>query len=169
MDTIQKSLQSFVFPFALYAGLTRAFIGIIPKILGFSPFLFILTFLLCFILEIGFIIYITKQYKTLNNNLLSLQDGLKIGVIIMMVIGFIYAISSFIYDTYIDPDYLINTTLSIVEKYSPNQLETTKTQLEEGVKNPSILGVFKVIINFIIIGFLISVVTTNFLKTKTEN
>lgn len=169
MDTIQKSLQSYVFPFALYAGLTRVVIDLIPKFLELSPFLFYLSFLLCFVLEISFIVYITKQYKTLNNNQLILQDGLKIGVIIMMVVGFIYAISSFIYDTYINPDYLINTTLNIVEKYNPSQLEITKTQLEEGVKNPSILGVFFVIIRFIITGFLISVVTTNFLKTKPEN
>lgn len=164
MDTIQKSLQSFVFPFALYAGLTRVIIDIVPKLLGLNN-VYYFSFYICLILEILLIIYVTKHYKTANKNNLTSQEGLKIGIIIMMVIGILFSISSFVYDTYINPVFQKN----IIENLNNEIVLATKNKIEEGQKNPSILGVFFVIIRFIMTGFLISAITTSFFKTKTDN
>lgn len=168
MSSDSVKLQAFVVPLAIVAAITRIAIDLIPKLTGMNPLWYYMTFLLCFFLEILFIVYVTKSFKERNNNQLSFQEGLKIGIIIMLITGFFYSVSSFVYDTYIDPDFQVNTVINMLEKYNPSELEKVKQQMEYSKQSPSSIGILTSTIWFIIVGFVISLVTTNFLKSNTE-
>lgn len=159
MTTTHKSLQSFVLPFAFGAAVIRVIIDFIAK-LGFENILvYRFSFLLCLVLEVVFIILITKKYKTENNNLLTIEDGLKIGLIIMLVIGSLYSIGSYIHDTYINPEYQ-KLVFEVSQKNSDSPQEYQFSD------NP--IGIFISIIRFILLGFIISLVTSNFLKSNNQ-
>ncbi len=166
MTISSKTLQNFVLPYAFGAAIIRVGIDLISKIVLDNPLLYYLSFLLCFVLEVITIVYLTKKFKSINNNLLSVQEGLKIGLITMLIIGIIYSIVSFCYDTYIDPDFQINTMLAMVKKYNPAQLEQTLAQVEYSKKNPNAIGILTTTIWFIIVGFVISLVTGNLFKSE---
>lgn len=168
MSSDSIKLQTYVVPLALLAAATRIFIDLIPKLTGMNPIFYYLSFILCFFLEILFIVYVTKSFKEKNNNQLTFQEGLKVGIIIMLITGFFYSVSSFVYDTYIDPNFQVNAILEVVGKYNPNELEKIKQQMEYSKQSPSSIGILTSTIWFIIVGFVISLVTTNFLKSNTE-
>mgnify|MGYP006195712393 FL=1 len=86
----------------------------------------------------------------------------------MLITGFFYSVSSFVYDTYIDPNFQVNAIIEVVGKYNPNELEKIKQQMEYSKQSPSSIGILTSTIWFIIVGFVISLVTTNFLKSNTE-
>ncbi len=168
MSSDPVKLQAYVVPLALFAAAVRISIDLIPKLTGMDPIFYYLTFALCFFLEILFIVYVTKSFKERNNNVLTFQEGLKIGVIIMLITGFFYSVSSFVYDTYVDPEFQVNTVLSMVGKYNPGELEKIKQQIEYSKQSPSSIGILTSTIWFIIVGFVISLITTNFLKSNPE-
>lgn len=161
-----KKLQDFVLPYAFGAALVRILIDVLTKMANGDPLLYYFTFLLCFVLEASFIVYVTRLYKAQNENSLTLQEGLKIGLIIMLVLGFSYSSASYFYDTQIDPEFQSNTLLSLVKKYNPALIEQTEKQIELSKQNTSFLGIFTSTIWFIIVGFIISIVSANFLKSS---
>src|SRR5690554_4814227 len=110
MDS-QINLQKFVLPFAFLLGLIRILIDIIPKTLSFSAFPYYSTFLIAFIIEIIFIVYVIKRFRKANG-IINFRQILKIGVIIMFITGLLYTSASYLYDIYIDPDYQTNLALS---------------------------------------------------------
>ena len=168
MSSDSIKLQAYVVPLALLAAATRISIDLIPKLTGMNPIFYYLSFILCFFLEILFIVYVTKSFKEKNNSQLTFQEGLKVGIIIMLITGFFYSVSSFVYDTYIDPNFQVNAILEVVGKYNPNELEKIKQQMEYSKQSPSSIGILTSTIWFIIVGFVISLVTTNFFKSNTE-
>lgn len=164
MET-QINLQKFVLPFALLLGLIRILIDVIPKTLSFSAIPYYSTFFIAFIIEIIFIVYIIKKFKK-SNGILTLKQALKIGVIVMLITGLLYTSASYIYDTYIDPEFQINTAMSFVEKFAPEKIEESRAQLVESQKNKSALGILTYTLWFVILGFIISLITGSVLKTK---
>ena len=81
MSSDSIKLQAYVVPLALLAAATRISIDLIPKLTGMNPIFYYLSFILCFFLEILFIVYVTKSFKEKNNNQLTFQEGLKVGII----------------------------------------------------------------------------------------
>ena len=76
MSSDSIKLQAYVVPLALLAAATRISIDLIPKLTGMNPIFYYLSFILCFFLEILFIVYVTKSFKERNNNVLTFQEGL---------------------------------------------------------------------------------------------
>lgn len=168
MTTITKSLQSFVLPFAFGAAAVRIAIDLTAKIALDSPLLYYLSFVFCFVLEIAFITYVTKTFKSSNDDRLTVQQGLKIGLIIMVITGLLYSIASYTYDTYIDPEFQSQTMLRLLEEYNPAAIEETKAQMELSKENTSKIGILTSTIWFVIVGFVISLVTSNVLKSEEQ-
>ncbi len=159
------NLQKFTLQFAIIAALGRVLIDILPKIFSFGAMAYYSTFLVCFLLEIVFIFFVIKKFKSLNNTL-TLKDSLKIGVIMMLVIGLIYSSASYIYDTYIDPNYQVDLALSFVEKFAPEKLEETRNTILESQKNKNPLGILTSTLWFVFLGFVISLIVGSILRTK---
>lgn len=164
---IKKSIKEFVIPFAIFAGIGRVFIDFIPKILAAGPIIYYSTFLICFLIEILLIVYLIKKYRFQNNDSLSLKESLIIGVTLMVIMGSLYGISSYMYDTFIDPDFQINTAIAWGELFG--QGEAVKTQIEQNPPNKSsIFGIFFTVLWFSFLGFIISMISGNILKKESK-
>ncbi len=161
------NLQKFTLQFAIFAALGRILIDLIPKTLSFGAIAYYSTFFIAFFLEIIFIYFVIKKFKT-KNSTLSLKQAIKIGLIIMLTLGLMYSIASYIYDTYIDPEYQVNLALGFVEKFAPEKLEETRATILESQKNKSFLGILTSTLWFVFLGFIISLITGSILKTKEE-
>jgi len=161
------NLQKFVLPFAFLAGLIRILIDFTPKIFSPTPLAYYSTFLIALVFEIVFIVYVIKLFKK-KNSFLDFKQALKIGIIIMLILGLMYTTSAFIYDTYIDPDFQNNIALAWVQKMSPDQVETVKDQIELAKKNKDMnyFGIPLYTIWFVFLGAVISLISGNILKTK---
>lgn len=164
----KMNLQRFVLPFALVAASIRVLIDFIPKTLSFGPIAYYSTFFIAFVLEIIFIFYVVNKFKSNNNNSLKLSDALRIGVIIMLIVGLLFSAVSYFYDMYIDPDFQINTALSLVEKFNPEQLEKTREQMIQSRENSSPLGIMVYTLWFVVLGFVMSFIAGSVYKSKEQ-
>lgn len=156
------NLQKFVLPYAFSAALVRILIDFFSRINSDFPLGYYFSFLICFILEIGLIVFLIKKYKTQNDNQLTLKEGLKIGLIVMLILGLGYSTFSYIYDVYIDPDFQQNTLIAIRKAYNPPALK--EINLENNV--PDVFSIFGSTVKLVIVGFFISLVSSSFLKSK---
>ncbi|MCM5663798.1 DUF4199 domain-containing protein [Galbibacter mesophilus] len=163
----KKIIKEFVLPSAILAGTARVVIDTVPKILSPNPIIYYSTFLICFILEIILITIFIKKWKKKNDGYLNIKEALLIGITMMVVIGIIYSISSFIYDTYVDPDFQVTMLLEWGEMFGSR--EAIEQQLNDTPsKGKSFFGIFSTILWFAFLGFIISMITGSFLK-KSNN
>ncbi|VAW13229.1 hypothetical protein MNBD_BACTEROID03-2759 [hydrothermal vent metagenome] len=154
-----KVIKSFVLPMAINAGIARIVLDLIPKILHVEPLLYYSTFLIAFIAEIILIRYMLKKFKLLNQNTFSLKQALLIGVTIMVVIGSFYGISSYIYDTYIDPDFQVNTALNWAQMWGGGSEKEIMDKISQRPSGNKFTGVLFTILWFTFVGFVTSFIT----------
>ncbi|NAS30282.1 DUF4199 family protein [Flavobacteriaceae bacterium R38] len=161
-----KNIRDFILPTAIIFGVARVIIDLLPKLFSAGPIVYYSTFLICFILEIIFISRFIKKYRSFNNGFLSIKQALLIGITMMVVIGTLYSISSYVYDTYVDSNFQIATTIAWAEMFG--QGDAVRDQIAENPPNRSPIGILFGILWFTFIGFLISMIAGSVLK-KSEN
>lgn len=159
-----KSIKELVIPIAMIAGAGRVFIDFIPKMLSLGAIPYYATFLVCFIIEIFLITKVVKKFKTLNNNVLTLKQALKIGVTLMFIIGIVYSVSSYAYDTFIDPNFQIETAIEWGETFGQGQ--AVRQQLAENPPKGSAIGILWGILWFSFLGFIISMIVGSVLRNE---
>ncbi|WP_027392059.1 DUF4199 domain-containing protein [Aquimarina latercula] len=165
MGVSHKNFLTYIITIAISTGIARVALDYLSRILNISPILYYLTFLIALILEIVIIIYVIKKYKT-HKSVLNITDALKVGIIIMGIVGLCYCSMAYIYDVYIDPDFQTNMTLRFTEQFTPEQLDQVKQNLENQDSSKSYIGVIMYTIWFIFIGAVISLIAGSVFKTK---
>ncbi|QWX85517.1 DUF4199 domain-containing protein [Cellulophaga sp. HaHaR_3_176] len=160
-----SSIKSLVIPFAIIAGIARVILDVLPKVLSSGSLFYYSTFLIAFLLEIVAIVFLIKKYKALSNGELSLKDAISVGLTFMLIVGIFFATSSYIYDTYIDTDFQINTALEWAERYGKTQEVQEKINGDPD-KNGAIFGIFTSILMFSFIGFVVSILAGSIFRTK---
>lgn len=161
-----KNIKEYILPIALMAGLARVVIDFIPKMLDASPAVYYSTFLLCFVIEVIFLIIVTKKIKKLNNNYLTTRQAITIGVTAMVVIGSLYGVSSYIYDNFIDEFYQTNTMIRWGQMWGPEAEQAINQQIKDNPPTTNITAIFITIVRFSIVGLIISAIIGAVLKTK---
>lgn len=154
-----KKLQLFVLPYALIAAFVRVSIDYFTKMGIDSPLIYRFSFLFCFVLEVVLIIFLTKKFKAINSDILTLKEGLKVGIIVMLIIGLFFSVGSYIHDTYINPEFQKNIFIAS---------QQGSEQTTEYTQNNNPIGIFLSTIRFILLGFVISLVTSSFFKSKDQ-
>lgn len=157
-----KTIKEIAIPIGIATGIARVVIDFIPKILNSGPAIYYSTFLICLFLEIAVIIYAIKKYKK-QSSYLTVRDGLQIGVTIMLIVGIIYTTSSYVYDTYIDPSFQINTAIAWGDKFG--QGDAVRERISKNDSNSSSIGIIYGLLQFSFVGFLISMIVSSILKT----
>jgi len=162
-----QNLQQFALQFGLIAGLIRVLIDYSTRTLDLGPMLYYSTFIICFIAEVILIVYLHKKFKKINLSL-SMSEALKIGIIVMIFIGLLYSGGAYIYDTYIDPNFQINTAIAWIDTFAPasEQRDAMVAQITQEQKNSSAIGIFIAMLWFAFIGLIISLISGSILQTK---
>jgi len=126
---------------------------------------------LTFILFIGIIVFGIKKYKEANGGFLSWIEAVKIGVGIAIISALISTIYTFIFNTYIEPDF-INQSIEfqnqkmLASGYTEEQIESANA-LTEKMKNPTIIAAMG-IIGSAIGGFVVAAIAGAIMKKSEE-
>ena len=167
MESNKLNVQKYALGFGLIAGVSRILIDIIPKTLDFSPMAWYSTYGLAFILEVIFITYAIKRFKKLKGSL-NLGEAVRIGVIIMLVLGLIFTSFSYVYDNFIDSEFTMRKSIEMMENFNPDGVEELEKQFAEAKENKgkSLLGILTYTLYFVFIGAVISLISGAVLRTK---
>ena len=157
-------IKKIVLPIALMAGLVRIAIDFIAKISTNGPLFYYATFFISLILEVFLIIYVIKKFKKMNNNQLNTQEGVKIAVATMVLIGLLFALYSFAYNNYINPSFQTDMAIAWGEFFG--QGDAIRKEISKNKSNNSPFGIFYVMLQFSFLGFIIGLAVSSILKTK---
>ncbi len=167
IDNSSNSIKKFVLPIALLFSLGRIILDIIPKIAGAGAKIYYATFLIAFIAEIIAVVYLINGFKKRQGNELDIREALVVGVMFMVIVGSLFAIESYIYDSFINGNYQKNVAIEWANLYGKG--EDVKKMINEGSgtkKTSAIFSIFTSIIKFSIVGILISFIVGSILRNK---
>ncbi|WP_215957019.1 MULTISPECIES: DUF4199 domain-containing protein [Cellulophaga] len=166
-DNSSNSIKKFVLPIALLFSLGRIILDIISKLAQVGAKMYYATFLIAFVLEVLAIIYLIAGYKKRQGNLINLREALVVGVMFMVIVGSLFAIESYIYDTFIDGEFQKNVAIEWANLYGKG--EDVEKMMNDGSgtqKTNAIFSIFTSIIKFSVIGILISFIVGSILRNK---
>lgn len=145
-------------------GVIRILIDVLSKILNVSSLVYSSTSFIGFVIEIIIIVIAIKLFRDkLNNGNLNISQSIKIGLIMMIIV----AIFLFLIKTFFEPDFEINKTLEMVEKFQPEKLDEVTDKFNEAKEYPQYIKSFAIIIGwFMFLGLLISAITGAILKNE---
>lgn len=118
----------------------------------------------------------TKKIRTnIFNGNLTYRQGLMVGTLVSMFAAIISEFYAYIQNTIIDPNYMARIVvaqkawyLTLHDKISQAQINSMINDIDEGFKNYNALDYFFQYIFFLtVFGFVISLITSSFLKTNT--
>lgn len=128
------------------------------------------------IVSLSFVYFGLRYYRdNVNNNVLSFGQGLKIGVLIILIPSLAFGLLDILYVTVINPDFLDDYYTQIVadmkEKLPPSEFEVKLASMEsekEMFSNPVIQFVVMGITVFLV-GFIMTIISTLLLQRKEAN
>jgi len=114
-----------------------------------------------------------KKFKEFNDGFLTVGQALKIGVGIALIGGIISVIYSYVFMTYIEPDFMANTMAKAQEQMMEQNPNLTDEQVEQATammskfSNTAISSAFSLIGN-LFFGFIIALIS-GFIQKNTPN
>ena len=171
METQTASVKKIALPYGLLLSLTTIVVSVIVYVMGMTYEQPWWQSLLNFAAMIGFIVYGIKAYKHDNENYLSLGEALKMGLAIALVAGLIGGVFSYIFMTFIEPEFAVNMLEATRVKMINDNPEMTQEAMDmalgisEKMMTPGIIFAFS-IVGSLFIGFIISLVTGLIMKNN---
>ncbi|MEM6263564.1 MAG: DUF4199 domain-containing protein [Bacteroidota bacterium] len=123
-----------------------------------------------YVIIIGVIFLAMREYKSLNEGFMTFKQGLGIGVLASLIGGTISSAFSFVYMTFIDPDFIAKLqefTRSEMEKnqdLSPAQVDQAM-EMTSFMMTPGAMFVMG-IIGSVILGLIVSLIMSAILKNE---
>ena len=128
--------------------------------------------LLYYIVIVAVIVLGTKKQKAIDEGELSYGKALGTGTVISVAGAIIFSMFFYILYTYIDSG-LIDKYLYVIEEsltqqgYTDSEIETSMNAVKM-ISSPALLA-FGNLFNYSLIGFVLSLITSIFLKSRTKN
>ncbi|WP_088324786.1 DUF4199 domain-containing protein [Polaribacter tangerinus] len=127
--------------------------------------------LLTGVLFIGFIIYGIKQFKTANGGFLSWGQGVKIGVGIAVLAALVGAIYQYVFNTFIEPDFMsqmmeVQNQKMLDQGLTEEQIEAAN-EMSKSFQSPTMIAAFG-IIGSAIGGFIVAAIAGAVMKKSEE-
>jgi preprotein translocase subunit YajC len=171
METQTASVKKIALPYGLLLSLATIVTSVIVYVMGMTYDQPWWQSLLNFVAMIGFIVYGIKAYKHDNEGFLSLAEALKMGLAIALVSGIIGGVFSYLFMTFIEPDFAVNMLeVTRVNMISDNPEMTQESMdmalgLTEKMMTPGIIFAFS-IVGSLFIGFIISLIAGLVMKNN---
>ncbi len=125
------------------------------------------------IISLSFIFFGIKHYRDkINGGVINFGKALLIGLLISALVGIGVAIADYIYTSMINPDfaseYLEKSIQTMEQTYSGQELETKKAELTRQMNDYGGSGFMATLmfITVVIIGFIISIISSLILQRK---
>ena len=150
--------------FGVILGSLRVLLDVSFKVLNVSAMQYNLSSIYGLIIEIILIVMAIFMYRnTINNQLLSIGEALKIGVIMMIITSaFLFLAVNFYH-----PEFGEEKAIAFSKLYQPEKLQETLENIRVSKENPAYLVGFAVnILNFMFSGLIISFIIGIVLSKK---
>lgn len=124
-----------------------------------------------FLIMVAVIVIGVKKFKASNGGYLSLGEGIKIGLGIALISGIISVAYTYVFTSFIEPDFFINLAQVQEQKWidqglTDEQIEGAKVMMDK-MSNPMMTAGFTVI-GSVFFGFIISLITGAVMKESKE-
>ncbi len=152
--------------YGIILAVLRVTTDVILKTLDVSSMTYYIGYVVGFVLEIILVVIAIRKYKKKNNGFLNFANGLKIGIIMLIITGIAFFLSS----AFFDQDFQNRKAIEMVEQYNPEELDNVLEKIEEAKENPKYFISFSLwLIYFIFIGFVISAISSAIMQKKEED
>jgi hypothetical protein len=156
-------------------GLCLMFIAFLFWVLGVDEQLSVIPSLLNYVVIIGFLVYAIMQYRdNVNNGFISYSASLKLGTTVAFFSSVIMAFYTFIYITYLNPEFFANVLSMTEQAMKESNPEISDQELDLGLSMTTkfmqphwmmLLGV----LGGTFMGFLFSLIISIFVKKEDPN
>jgi len=159
-DTIimndKKPYLHLAIQFGIILAVLRVLFDVTLKFTDASGALYFSSFLIGTVLELILIFYAIKSFRDkINNGLLSMSEAIKIGLIMMIITGAFMFVSM----TFIEPNYVMEKTLVMIQENQPDSYEETLEAFEDAAENPRYLLAFgSNLMKYMFIGLVLSAI-----------
>lgn len=124
---------------------------------------------LSFLILIAGLVIAMKNYKELNHGFMSYGQGLGIGAIVSLIYGLLSGITTWIYTSFVDPDYMGRIMEKQREEWvrqgmSDEQIDAA-VQMSQSFSGP-VAMILGAAIGTLVIGFIISLIVSAIMKNK---
>jgi len=163
METQTGSVKKIALPYGLMLALGTIVVSVIVYAMGMTYEQPWWQSALNFVIMLAIIIYGLKAFKADNGGFLSLAESLKTGLGIALVAGLIGSAFTYIFISFIEPDFVVNMLEATREKMIDQNPDMTEEQMEmaigmtEKMMSPGIMVAIGIIAS-LFFGFIISLV-----------
>lgn len=163
--------QPSVTPVAVKYGLITALVGIVYSLilmvtdLGDNRILSSIGYI---IMIVG-IVLAMKQYKSINYGYMSYGQGLGIGSLVSVIFGFLSGIFTWLYTTFVDPDYMARMMekqrVELLEQGLSDEQIDASMKIAENFQGPFTM-IFGAAVITLIVGFILSLIIAAVMKNS---
>ncbi|MDO5608152.1 MAG: DUF4199 domain-containing protein [Capnocytophaga sp.] len=167
--------QSLIMRYGLYLGLLNIVMGVLTYISGAqtsgNALLGGIISAVSLILMAVIIVAAIREYKKANDGYLLLGQAIKIGLGVALIGGIISVLYTYVFTTYIEPEYMQQILDAQLEKMLQDSPQMTQAQLDAArematrFSSPMITMAFG-LISSLFLGFIISLITGAVLQKK---
>lgn len=171
MENQTNSTKQIMLNYGLYSGIAAILISVVNYAIGnvYDPHWWVMA--AGSIISIALIVLGIKKVKELNGGYLSLGEAIKTGLGIALIGGLISVIYTFIFTSFIEPDFYKNmaevSNQKLLEKYpnfSDEQLESAQAMASK-ISNPTMTAAFG-LMGSLFFGFIVSLISGAIMKKK---
>lgn len=169
METQTASVKKIALPYGLILALATIVISVIVYVTGMTYEQPWWQSLLNFLIMTACIVYALKAFKKDNGGFLSIGESLKTGLAVALVAGIIGSIFTYIFVSFIEPDFAINMLEATRVKMIDQNPNMTEEQMEmalgmtEKMMSPGIMVAIGIIAS-LFFGFIISLISGLIMK-----
>jgi uncharacterized membrane protein YeaQ/YmgE (transglycosylase-associated protein family) len=169
METQTASVKKIALPYGLILALVTIVISVIVYVMGMTYEQPWWQSLLNFIVMTACIVYGLKAFKNSNEGFLSIGESLKTGLAIAAIAGVIGSIFTYVFVTFIEPDFVVNMLEATRIKMIDQNPEMTEEQMKmalgmtEKMMSPGILVAIGMIAS-LFFGFIVSLIAGLIMK-----
>jgi DNA-binding XRE family transcriptional regulator len=124
---------------------------------------------IAYVIMIAGILLAMKHYKEMNYGYMSYSQGLGIGSIVSLIFGFLNGVFTWLYTTFIDPDYMARVMekqrILLIEKGLTDEQIDQSMKMAENFQGP-ITMIFGAAVITLIVGFLLSLIFSAVMKNS---
>lgn len=167
MTENQPSVTAIAIKYGLITALVGIVYSLVLNVLDLSTNQWLTS--LSYLILIAGLVLAMKDFKTNNYGYMSYGQGLGVGALLSAIFGLLSGIFSWIYTTYIDPEFMsrmqeVQRTKMLEQGLSDEQIDAALGMAEK-FQNPLTM-IFGSMAVFLIIGFILSLIIAAIMKNK---
>jgi len=174
METQKSSTKKIAINNGLLLGLLSVALGVIMYVMNMHLEQSSISMILGVVITVGVLIYAFNQYKKASDGFMSVGQGLKLGMGIILISTIISVIWNYVLMNVIEPTMLEQVQELQMEKMIENNPDMPQSQIDAATEmsakfsSPAIVAAFQIAMG-LIFGFILTLITALIMKKNNPN